>query len=179
MHAYWGNAVQPQIIIARYSVWKSLPIVLFGAGLTIGAYVPPIIMHQWPIEFLTSARASAPAFVFGWMVGPFIFPFYYHTLVQILFRKRVAIWAEGDMIMHVSKREFCVNRQEVASVALIRIKRVGLMYPFIRMELKSGGEKLLPVLPLVDDRDAVIARLRGVIAAPTSDRVQASGGPEL
>ena len=154
-----------QRIIAKYSLWKTLPPVIICAGAMLTVYLLPLIFHQWPLEFIKSAHANGPGIVFGWIVGPFVLLVFYRILAQIAFRQRAAIWMEGDLIMNASEDPTSTNRHDVESVTLTYVKRYGIKFPAIRLGLKSGEERFLPVYPLADDRDVVVARLKDVVAA--------------
>jgi hypothetical protein len=154
----------PQVIIAKYSLRKTLPPVIICTGLVLTLYLLPAIFHQGPLEFVKTAHANGPGIVFGWIIGPFVLAVFYRIFAQIAFRQRAAIWMDGDLIMNASENPTSTNRHDVESVTLSHVKRYGIKFPAIRLGLKSGEERFLPIFPLVDDRNAVVARLKDVVA---------------
>lgn len=154
-----------QTIIARYSVWKTLPPLIFLTVMMLSLYLLPVFSHQWPLEFLKAAHGNGPGILFGWIVGPFVLLVFYRIFRQVVFRQRAAIWIDGDLIMNASEESSSTNRHDVDSVTLTHYRRYRIKFPAIRLGLKSGGEMLLPAAIHADDRNIVVARLKDIVAA--------------
>ena len=149
-------------VVARYRIWKALlpALALIGAGLA-----PFVIMLSDGPAAVFRPSGSSPGLVFGTIVGPFLFLIGLRILAQLMFKSRAAIWMERGEIVHISRYFFRARAADVQSISPVSVPFRGIRLPGIRLTLQSGAEKFLPVWPLADAPDAVIARLKAVCVA--------------
>ena len=151
-----------QEIIARYSVWMAAPAALSMVAIGLVPFVLPPLLHQGPLDVLKDSNSHTWGIVYGWFVGPFIFLTGAVLLVQIFFQSRKAIWLKDGAIVCMSRHIFCVPCRDVKNVFVSKVPGPLFKYPAIVVELKKGGQKLLPLVSLSERADVVVARLKAV-----------------
>jgi hypothetical protein len=154
------------VIIARFSILKSL-LLLAAAAVSMGPlYAVPLDAVGGPILYLESHRQWAVLIAVGWGCGIVVLPFLFSLFIQLVFCRRRAVWLDGDQIVYLGRWYLCVDRHEIRQVSRVKSRNNGVVYETIVLGLAAGKEKKIPAGFLVEPIDLVISRLLALRAPP-------------
>jgi hypothetical protein len=83
------------------------------------------------------------------------------AVIRIIFQEGKGLWIAGGKIIYMSRLLLSVRLEDVDEIRLGtygRYKRPGIV-----LRLRSGRQKIIPSLPLIEPSDVVIARLKEVL----------------
>ena len=127
-------------MIARLSVLKSLPVLLFLPA-AMWFYWISLFASREPVAYLQDHVFWAALIVLGWICVAIFSWMIWQLAVQLLFKRGVGIWLDGRKLIYPSPRLWSVDVGDVADIALGYTERGswGAVYEMVRQKPLRRG----------------------------------------
>jgi len=151
------------IAIARFATIRAVAYSVFCLVLIVAclAFFSYLISGQSGFV-QTHGVGSLFFLVIGWFAGVIALLFVLTVLKLIVFSNSLAVWANEDDIIYVSKHWISAPKDKVVRVSLGTFGRFDT--PAIVLHLKNGRAKFIPVGLLSEEPQIIVTRLKTTIA---------------
>ncbi len=146
------------VVIARFSILKSLPTLLAGLSLLYPLYLP--FFNQAPVAYLKERSQWATFVIIGWIAGVAFFMLLLLLGFQLLTTNRSAIWLDGDNLIYLNQHFLKVDKRNLREIVEGEFAILGMRFRIIRLICRDGRERSFSTVLFSDAHLNVLKNLK-------------------
>ncbi len=157
-------------MIAHFSFAKTLATATAGLALAFLMYYLTLLSDPNPLLYVESRSQWAVVIVVVWVVGVPWTAIMFKLLYQLFFCRRVSLWMSDGHIVYLSRLFMNVSAGDVKRANIKTTRGYGITNRSIRLELRSGKVRSIPVNLIAEPLPSVLSRIEEMCRiAPSAD----------
>ena len=162
-----------KIVLANFSATRSLVYGTIGVVVIsgiMGIVARSAVMLMFGRAGYWQSHLGYWLFLSGniWLFGSVLLLFFAALFRQVIVRKGIAVWVEGDRLVYLDKRYFAVHLNDITWFGIGSSGRFNI--PGVILALRNGEKKSIPLRLLREPVQVILQRLHA--ANPSIDAAQ-------